>query len=248
MNSSIREAAAGMFKKLQEMTHSLGLPSLEFRDSFGDMEQMEIRPPTTFDYKVPNREYRTHLMRLLVNKGLSFFLEVLGQTVTSGNFLPEKSADPHLIEDVLSSLNGGVAVCQGRGNVRLDLTEPSRRKEAVRQGLIEDNMITYPDFRYRSYDCEYLVDTANGATQCPPCAQPNDSSQNEIIPNMLNLSDLKLDNNQSSKNGQIDDELEPTVIEHHHHHHHHYYRDGSSPISFLYQDPNAPAPLSLTFE
>ncbi|KAI9553234.1 hypothetical protein GHT06_021130 [Daphnia sinensis] len=251
MNSSVVETGAGIFRKLKEMSHSLGMPSLEFFDDFGNTVQMEIRPPSSLDYKMPHREYSTHLMRLLVNKSLSFFLEVLGQSVTSGEFLPENPSgtDPHLIENILGSLNGDVTVCKGRGNVRLELMEPSRRKQAMREGLIDGNMLTFPDLRYRSYDCEYLVDTHNGVTQCSPCAQQDDPNQQDFLPNMLNLSDLKLDSNhQGLKNSQQDDQVEPTVIEHHHHHHHHYYQDGSSPISFLYQDPNAPPPMTLTIE
>lgn len=245
-----------MFQKLKEMSQSLGLPSLEFIDALGNTVQMEIRSPSSLDFKIPNCEYQTHLMRLLVNKSLHFLLEVLGQSVTTGNFLPEKSApvDPNLVENVLGSLNGGVIVCQGRGIVRLELREPSRRQEAVREALIDGNVITYPDYRYRSCDCELLVDMQNGATQCSPCATPYDPCRRQILPNSLNLSDLNLDKMQGldkdggSKNGQQEDQVGPTIIEHHHHHHHHYYRDGASPVSFLYQDQNAPAPMSLTIE
>lgn len=232
-----------MFGKLKEMARSLGLPSLEFIDDRGVTVQMEIRPPSSSDYNVPHCGYRTHLMRLLVNKSLHFFLEVLGQRVSTGSFLSDQSIDPHIVDNVLDTLNGGVHVCQGRGTVPPELTETSRRKEAVRKCLVDGNIITYPDYRYRSLDCHFLVDAQNGATQCSPCAQ-NDGCRRESLPNTLDFSNLRLDNNQDAN----DDKLEPILVEHHHHHHHHYYKDGSSPISFLYQDPDGPAPMSLTIE
>ena len=141
------------------MAHSRGLGSFEYSDDRGD-RWIEIRPPPAATVQIPFYGYRTHLMRLIVNCHLEYWMEALGQCVGSGSFLSSTSSnlDVSEIKAVFDMLAGGVALCQGRHRVH-----PSSASE-------ETFLFTLPDCRYRSYNCSRLVDGRTGQTQCSACS------------------------------------------------------------------------------
>ena len=149
-----------------------GLSSFEYPDDRGE-GWMEIRPSPAATFRVPFYGYRTHLMRLIVNRHLSYWLEALGQCVRSGTFrsLTRGGLDASMVQPVLDLLAGGANVCQGRGSV-LKRVHQFHPRSANEQGMIDSNYFTLPDYRYRSYDCFRLVDGRSGQTQCPACLLP----------------------------------------------------------------------------
>ena len=146
-----------------------GLSTLEYSDDRGDL-WLEIRPPPATSFRVPFYGYRTHLMRLIVDRHLSYWLEVLGHCVRSGTFrsLTSGGIDPSLVKPLVDLLSGGALVCQGRGSV-LKRVQQFHPKTALEQGLANQDYFTLPDYRYRSYDCLRLIDARSGATQCSSC-------------------------------------------------------------------------------
>ena len=142
------------------MAHSRGLGSFEYSDNRGN-SWMEIRPPPAATVQIPFYGYRTHLMRLIVDQHLNFWLEALGQCFHSGSFvlLPfAGSLEIGVVHAVLDMLAGGVSLCQGR-----DRVHPSSATD-------ETFLFTLPDCRYRSYNCSRLVDGRTGQTQCSACS------------------------------------------------------------------------------
>ncbi|KAI9555083.1 hypothetical protein GHT06_017598 [Daphnia sinensis] len=169
----------GLFGVLLTMVRSYGLSCLEYADDRGDI-WLEIKPPSFATFRVPSFGYRTHLMRLLVNHHLSFWFEVLGHCMRNGSFrsLTCGGIDPEVVKPILNLLNGGVTVCHGRGTYIKEI-ENFRPKDALEEGLLSRNYFTFPDYRYRSFDCTRLIDASTGATQCNACLQPYDSAQPE---------------------------------------------------------------------
>jgi len=143
-----------------------GLSSFEYSDDRGE-GWMEIRPPPMATFRVPFYGYRTHLMRLIVDRNLSYWLEALGQCVRSGTFrsLTRGGLDVSMVQPVLDLLAGGATVCQGRGSV-LKRVHQFHPRSATEHGMVDGNYFTLPDYRYRSYDCFRLVDGRSGQTQC----------------------------------------------------------------------------------
>ena len=142
------------------MAHSRGLGSFEYSDDRGN-SWMEIRPPPAATVQIPFYGYRTHLMRLIVDQHLHFWLEALGQCIYSGSFvlLPfAGSLDVGVVHAVLDMLAGGVSLCQGRDSVHSSSTSD------------ETFLFTLPDCRYRSYNCSRLVEGRTGQTQCSACS------------------------------------------------------------------------------
>ena len=162
----------GFFGSLATMASVQGLSSFEYSDDRGE-GWMEIRPPPTATFRVPFYGYRTHLMRLIVDRNLSYWLEALGQCVRSGTFrsLTRGGLDVSMVQPVLDLLAGGATVCQGRGSV-LKRVHQFHPRSATEHGMVDGNYFTLPDYRYRSYDCFRLVDGRSGQTQCPACSLP----------------------------------------------------------------------------
>ena len=98
----------GSFGVLLSMVCSDGLGSIEYADDRGDA-WLEIRPPSSAAFRVPFYGYRTHLIRLVVDGHLTYWLEVLGHCVRSGTFrsLTSGGIDPNLVKPLFDLLNGG---------------------------------------------------------------------------------------------------------------------------------------------
>jgi hypothetical protein len=150
----------GPFGLLVTMVNSQGLGSFEYSDDRGE-SWMEIRPPPAATIQVPIHGYRTHLMRLIVNSHLDYWMEALGQCVNSGSFLSlvDGGLDVGRVKTVLGLMAGGVSLCQGRDSVHSSSAYSD-----------ETFLFTLPDRRYRSYNCSRLVDGRTGQTQCPACS------------------------------------------------------------------------------
>jgi hypothetical protein len=141
------------------MAKSEGLSFFQYSDDRGE-SWMEIRPPSAAMIRVPFYGYRTHLLRLIVNSHLDYWLEALGQCVHSGSFLSLTSGgvDVSEIKAVFNLLAGDATLCQGRDSVH-----PSSASD-------ETFLFTLPDRRYRSYNCSRLVDGRTKQTQCFACS------------------------------------------------------------------------------
>lgn len=179
-----------MFHDLIEMALNRGLSNIEhIRD--GVKHWLNIGPSTS--HRVPYG-YSTPLMQLHVDSDLNFYLEVLNRLVHTGTIrCPTFNRIDHSqAGQLLDSLDGGLNVCQGRADVPAQLLDPSQRKQAIEQGLADGNFISYPDYRYRSHDCKFVVDGQDNAIQCPACAQPDDPRGRVSVPSMLDLSGLRL--------------------------------------------------------
>ena len=151
----------GPFGLLVTMVNSQGLGSFEYSDDRGE-SWMEIRPPPAATIQVPIYGYRTHLMRLIVNSHLDYWMEALGQCVNSGSFLSlvDGGLDVSRVKTVLGLMAGGVSLCQGRDEVQA----ASASEETA-------FLFTLPDCcRFRSYNCSRLVDSRIGQTQCLACS------------------------------------------------------------------------------
>ena len=185
------------------MVRSCGLSCLEYADDRGDI-WLEIKPPSFATFRVPAFGYRTHLMRLLVDRHLNYWFEVLGHCVRSGTFrsLTSGGIDPSLVKPLLDSLNGGATVCHGRGSV-LKRVHQFHPKDALLQGLAGQNYFTLPDYRYRSYDCARLIDAKTGATQCFACLQPYEPSRSESPPDGIHASSVIRLQQQQSRDGSL---------------------------------------------
>jgi hypothetical protein len=109
----------GTFGLLVTMVNSQGLGSFEYSDDRGE-SWMEIRPPPAATIQVPIHGYRTHLMRLIVNSHLDYWMEALGQCINSGSFLSlvDGSLDVGRVKTVLGLMAGGVSLCQGPCSIR----------------------------------------------------------------------------------------------------------------------------------
>ena len=163
------------------MVCSDGLGSIEYADDRGDA-WLEIRPPSSAAFRVPFYGYRTHLIRLVVDGHLTYWLEVLGHCVRSGTFrsLTSGGIDPNLVKPLFDLLNGGATVCHGRGSV-LQQVQKFHPKAALEHGLAGRNYFTLPDYRYRSYDCLRLIDSRSGATQCAACLRPSEPPLSPLL-------------------------------------------------------------------
>jgi len=193
----------GLFGALLSMVRSCGLSCLEYADDRGDL-WLEIKPPSFATFRVPSFGYRTHLMRLLVDRHLSYWFEVLGHCVRSGTFrsLTSGGIDPSLVKPLLDSLNGGATVCHGRGSV-LKRVHQFHPKDALEQGLAGQNYFTLPDYRYRSYDCARLIDAKTGATQCFACLQPYEPPRPESPLDGIHASSVIRLQQQQSRDGAL---------------------------------------------
>lgn len=171
---------------LQSIIKVSGLSFVEYSDDRGDL-WMEIRPPSVTSFRVPFYGYRTHLMRLVIDHNLSYWLEVLGHCVRNGTFqsLTSGGIDPTLVKPLIDLLSGGATVCQGRGSV-LKRVHQFHPKVAFEQGMASQNYFTLPDYRYRSFDCLRLIDSRSGATQCSACLK---TSQ---LPNQQQLESINI--------------------------------------------------------
>lgn len=178
------------------MVRSSGLSSLEYSDDRGDV-WLEIRPPASAAFRVPFYGYRTHLIRLIIDRHLSYWLEVLGHCIRSGTFrsLTSGGIDPSLVKPLLDLISGGATVCHGRGSVLKRVHQFSPRA-ALEQGLAGRNYFTLPDYRYRSYDCLRLVDTRSGVTQCSSCSKPTEPSHPPPLEGIHTPSSLRLQRQQ----------------------------------------------------
>ena len=158
------------------MVRSDGLESIEYADDRGDA-WLEIRPPSSASFRVPFYGYRTHLIRLVVDGHLTYWLEVLGHCVRSGTFrsLTSDGIDPNLVKPI-----GSATVCHGRGNV-LNQVHQFHPKAALEHGLAGRNYFTLPDYRYRSCDCLRLIDSRSGATQCAACLRPSEPPLSPLL-------------------------------------------------------------------
>lgn len=92
---------------------SNSLSSFEYSDGRGE-QWLEVRPPARNAFRVPFFGYRTHLVRLIIDRHLSYWLEVLGQCVRSGTLrsLTSGGFDPELAQPLFDLLLGGAIVCQ----------------------------------------------------------------------------------------------------------------------------------------
>ncbi|XP_057381650.2 uncharacterized protein LOC130704203 [Daphnia carinata] len=172
-----------VFRDLIEMARSRGLSDIEYIQD-GLKHWLNIGPSTS--YRVPYG-YSAHLMQLHIDSDLNFYLEALNRLVNTGSIRSASCdrVDPNLAAPLLDSLNGGLTVCHGRGHVPDEFLDQSHRKQAIEEGLANGNFISYPDNRYRSHDCKFVIDGQMGATQCPSCAQaddPRQSSADDVRP------------------------------------------------------------------
>lgn len=98
--------------ELVALVEARGLTQFAYRDDRGG-EWMEIRPSTA-TFRVPFYGYRTHLLRMIVDQHMSYWLEAVGHCVRSGSLrsVHSSSLDPAVVIPLLDSLNGGLCVCQ----------------------------------------------------------------------------------------------------------------------------------------
>lgn len=151
-----------------------GLTSFEYSDAWGE-RWMEIRPRPSATFRVPFYGYQTHPLRLIVNQHLSYWLEAMGHCIRSGTFRRSTinataihpQFDVYTVQSVLHLLAGGANICKGVHSDDSSLMHPHHQQMAA----IDDNYLTLPDYRYRSYHCYWLVDASpgSGQTQCPSC-------------------------------------------------------------------------------
>lgn len=161
-----------MFAQLTAVARQRGLAWMQYADDHGDV-WLEIRPPAASAFRVPLYGYRTHLVRLLVDRQFTYWLEAIGHCVRSGTLRSATSGsepDAGQVDQLLDLLAGGAVVCQGRGSV-LKRVHQFHPKAAIEQGIAGSNFFTLPDYRYRAYDCARLVDAHSG-TQCAACLRP----------------------------------------------------------------------------
>ncbi|KZS07487.1 Cag-like protein [Daphnia magna] len=177
--SPTNDRPPSVLRDLIEMARSRGLSDIEYIQD-GLKHWLNIGPSTS--YRVPYG-YSTHLMQLHIDSDLNFYLEALNRLVHTGCIRSSTTdrIDPNLAAPLLDSLNGGLTVCHGRGHVPDELLDLSHRKQAIEQGLLNGNFISYPDNRYRSHDCKFVIDGQTGATQCPSCAQPDDPCRRQRL-------------------------------------------------------------------
>ena len=102
----------GLFSPLMAAVRFSGLSSFEYSDGRGN-QWLEVRPPASSAFRVPFFGYRTHLIRLIIDRHLSYWLEVLGQCVRSGTLrsLTSGGCDPQLTQPLFDLLLGGATVC-----------------------------------------------------------------------------------------------------------------------------------------
>lgn len=186
------------------MARQRNLACFQYADDHGDA-WLEIRPPATSAFRVPLYGYRTHLIRLLIDRQFSYWLEAIGHCVRNGSLRSAGSGndpDSALADQLLDSLAGGVVVCQGRGSV-LKRVHQFHPKAAIEQGIAGSNYFTLPDYRYRAYDCARLVDARSGANQCAACLRPPEPTPPplEVIspPGSARFPAIKLPDEQASE-------------------------------------------------
>ena len=230
------------------MIRSNGLASIEYADDRGDT-WLEIRPPSSASFRVPFYGYRTHLIRLVVDGHLSFWLEVLGHCVRSGTFrsLTSGGVDPNLVKPLFDLLNGGATVCHGRGSV-LKRVHQFHPKAALEHGLAGRNYFTLPDYRYRSYDCLRLIDSRSGATQCAACLRPSEPPLSPLLDGIHVSSALRRPHHHQQNDLHPQQHQDEEQQHHHQQQHHqqkHHYQQHQHVIHPSSFSPSEPLNLSL---
>lgn len=101
-----------MTAELVVLVESRGLTHLAYCDQHGG-KWMEIRPSCA-TFRVPFYGYTTHLLRIIVDQNLTYWLEAVGHCVRSGSlrFSHPPSLDRTTTIALLDSVNGGLCVCQ----------------------------------------------------------------------------------------------------------------------------------------
>ena len=168
------------------MARSRSLQALTYCDDEG-IQWLEIRSATA-PCRVPFHGYRTHLVRLIVDHNLNYWIEAVGRCVRSGSFRPTTispdhiTVDPELAAPILDAVAGGFIVCQGRGSV-LKRVGQFHPKSVVQYAAAERMSFTLPDYRYRSFECSYWIDSRTGP-RCEACRasyrRPTDISQHHL--------------------------------------------------------------------
>ena len=165
----------------------------------GSKSQLVIFPPPERDFEIAHSIYRNHgvhLMELVVVAGdLSCYLNVLGITCLSESLLLKQNFTTsnnssqenwknyvkteictEQLHNYLQGLKENFRVCDGRGSINLQETRVDIRS-TVERGQATGNFITFPDYRFRSFNCRLLVDAEAiradlYATKCSSCLEP----------------------------------------------------------------------------
>ena len=103
-----------MTAELVVLVESRGLTHLAYCDQHGG-KWMEIRPSSA-TFRVPFYGYTTHLLRIIVDQHLTYWLEAVGHCVRSGSLrsVHPPSLDRTTTIALLDSVNGGLCICQVR--------------------------------------------------------------------------------------------------------------------------------------
>lgn len=157
--------------ELASFASGRGFLALTMKDECGH-KWMEIRQSVAF-FRVPENGYPTHLTRLIVDCGLQYFLEVLGQCVQRGSFFHNDnnhSLNYTEAASVLSAMDGKYVVCAGVKAIANRKADEFGLNVVHEFRTANNTYLSLPDQRFRSNECVIWMDCRLGL-KCVPCKQ-----------------------------------------------------------------------------